>query len=49
MLLVLDNCEHLIDACAELADRLIRRGCRRGAVAVRGGRRGTGSARFAVT
>src|SRR5438093_11647517 len=24
ILLVLDNCEHLIDACAELADRLLR-------------------------
>lgn len=26
MLLVLDNCEHLLDACAELADQLLRSG-----------------------
>jgi predicted ATPase len=26
MLLVLDNCEHLVDACAQLADRILRAG-----------------------
>jgi predicted ATPase len=27
MLLVLDNCEHLVQACAELVHTLLRRGC----------------------
>src|SRR5262249_31585606 len=36
LLLVLDNCEHLVDAAAELADQLLRAAARRRVVATSG-------------